>query len=204
MRIGKSFLDGRVFNKLRSMDGRDTNVIIALKLMALAEENYSRLSSMGLEDDLCREIAFEINEDPGYTVDVIETLRRCGWIEDTDDGEMYFPIPLRCHSDDDYLVNITKDFLSGPLVNRLRCLDGGDANVVIALKLLLSILTLELINSDRHICLPEEEFIDEAIFSIDDDPDETSHVFSILEEMGWFVRFRELYGDRICPAPSEE
>lgn len=63
LRLKDDFFKQKEIKKLRKIAGGDTYVIIYLKMQLLSIKNDGKLFFEGFEDDICEELALELDED---------------------------------------------------------------------------------------------------------------------------------------------
>lgn len=81
LKLKDDFFDSIRIKKLRSLAGGDTFTIIYLKMLLNAMKNDGIIRYQGLEDNLCDEIALELNESPDNVQVTVHYLLSCGLAE---------------------------------------------------------------------------------------------------------------------------
>lgn len=91
LKLMDDFFDSKRIKKLRKMAGGDTYTIIYLKMQLLSLKKGGYLEYSGLEDEFCKEIALDIDEDEVNVQVTIQYLLSCGLLETTDNIEYLLP-----------------------------------------------------------------------------------------------------------------
>ncbi len=81
LKLKDDFFDSIRIKKLRTLAGGDTFTIIYLKMLTKAMKNNGVLQYQGIENNLCDEIALDINESPDNVEVTLKYLLSCGLAE---------------------------------------------------------------------------------------------------------------------------
>lgn len=81
LKLKDDFFDSIRIKKLRSLAGGDTYTIIYLKMLLKAIKNDGVLEYQGVEQNICDEIALDINESPDNVNVALTYLLSCGLAE---------------------------------------------------------------------------------------------------------------------------
>ncbi len=81
LKLKDDFFDSIRIKKLRTLAGGDTFTIIYLKMLTKAMKNNGVLQYQGIENNLCNEIALDINESPDNVEVTLKYLLSCGLAE---------------------------------------------------------------------------------------------------------------------------
>lgn len=91
LQMPENFFQSKRIKKLRSLAGGDTFTIIYLKMQLKAMNNHGILEYSGIEDEIAKEIAIDIDEGVDNVRLTMDFLIRVGLLEVKNDGNCYLP-----------------------------------------------------------------------------------------------------------------
>lgn len=91
LQMPENFFQSKRIKKLRSLAGGDTFTIIYLKMQLKAMNNHGILEYSGIEDEIAKEIAMDIDEGIDNVRLTMDYLIRVGLLEVKEDGNCYLP-----------------------------------------------------------------------------------------------------------------
>ena len=110
LKLHDDFFDSLRIKKLRRMAGGDTYTIIYLKMQLVAIKKDGVITFKGYEDDICDELALELNEDPENVKVTLAYLLSCGLCETSDSTSYYFPYAVQDTGSETTVAKRVRDY----------------------------------------------------------------------------------------------